>query len=278
LKTVIVYLAHTQERILNDAVFSILNLVHSGLLDTDAEVIVGTDKPDFFHHLPVKVWPLSVDQIEEWKGDIGFIHRTKPVFLTMVTAEHPNCNILYFDADTAISCKLTELLSWLDAGKALLHASEGTVETSKMPVYKPIRKLIDSGKLDLPDLASCVMYNAGVIGIPRTNVSDLDDVISAVDKYYPLIKNHIVEQMMFSYYTSARHQIVDTSDVIEHWWGKGTNTGPIISQCLKETKTLSLDVRAKRAAELMTMIKAAPLNPRLSFTERLKRSIRKRIG
>ena len=277
MKTKIVYLAHTQQRILDDAVFSILNLVYQGLENLDCEVIVGTDKPEFFASLPVTTWPITSTNITEWKGEINFIHRTKPVFLDLVVKRYPGCHLIYFDADTALKSELSVLLGKIDAGKAVMHASEGLINETDMAVYTQVRSKIADGTLDLDGLSESEMFNAGVIGIPASQTFILEKVIANLDKTYPKLRIHIIEQMLFSYYIGLRMQIIDSSSFAIHWWGKGLNTGPIISEFLNQTHELALPERALQANALIPKIESTPMNPKLSFFDKLKRSIKKRF-
>ncbi len=278
MSTKIVYLAHTQQRILDDVLFSMLNLINGGLTNLDCEVIVGTDQPNNFNELPVTVWPVSSSEIEQWKGAVNFIHRTKAVFLGLVADKYPEDHILYFDADTAIKVPLQVLLEKLDSGTVLMHASESTIRDAEMPVYRPIKRAIVSGNLDLPGLINSEMFNAGVIGVPRSLTSVFEDVVTGVDQVYPQLKVHIIEQMLFSYYLGKKSEVCATANDIIHWWGKGLNTGPLISEFLKDHRTTSLNKKAQLAAQLVTQIESTPMNPKLSFGKKLKRSLRKRFS
>lgn len=278
MSTKIVYLAHTQKRILDDAVFSILNLVHHGLAEAGAEVIVGTDKPELFENLPVTVWPISAEDIRTWKGEIDFIHRTKPMFLHLVAQQHHGSNILYFDADTAVKVSLSELIAEIERGNALMHASEGVLIDAMMPVYDQVRKAISSGSVSLLDLENSEMFNAGVIGIDSSKTDLLVELVSQLDSIYPRLRIHIIEQMLFAYLLGKNASVLDTSNEVVHWWGKGLNTGPIISEFLDQTAGLSLKERAAKAAQLLPQIESAPMNPKLSFAQKLKRSFKKRLG
>ncbi len=278
MNTKIIYLAHTQQRILDDAVFSILNLIHQVLASGDCSVLVGTDSPEVFENLPVEVWPITRADVIDWKADIGFIHRTKPVFMQLVASRFPNHNLLYFDADTALKRPLSELLQQLNTGKCLMHATEGKVGSATKPVYKQVRSAISSGILKQQGLEDAEMFNAGVVGIPKDAVGLIEKVITDLDEAYPKLKIHIVEQMLFSYYLSSSVGVADVSAQVYHWWGKGLNTGPIISGFLEKTSELPLGERAKKAAELLQTIEATPMNPKLSFTQKLKRSVKKRFS
>lgn len=278
MSTKIVYLAHSRTRILNDAVFSILNLVHQGLADAEIEVIVGTDRPHNFQGLPVTIWAVSASDIAEWKGNIDFIHRTKAVFLAKVAEKFPRSNILYFDADTALKVNVDQLIYFLSAGKAVMHESEKTIVKAEMPVYRQVRDHIDPNSLNLPGLLHTEMFNAGVIGVPRNETSVFEEVINGVDRIYPSLRIHIVEQMLFSYFISQRVQIEDCSNMVLHWWGKGLNTGPLIEKFLESTAKMPIHERADAASRLVAELEQVPMNPSLGFIEKLKRSFRKRFS
>ncbi|MGB0368153.1 MAG: hypothetical protein ACPGD8_02035 [Flavobacteriales bacterium] len=277
MSTKIVYLAHTQQRILDDAVFSILNLVHQGVEKLDCEILVGTDKPECFDGLPVTIWPVSEEQIEGWKGEIDFIHRTKPCFLALVAEANPEHNILYFDADTAVKSSLPKMLTQIGGGQAIMHASEGTLAEAEMPVYKKLRVGIKSGELNLDGLPQTEMFNAGVIGIPAKHTGIFREVVASVDVFYPKLKVHIVEQVLFSYLIGKKASVIDSSNQVVHWWGKGLNTGPVISEFLRSSGELNLEAKSAAAVRLVQTIEQTPFNRNPTFLERLKRSVKKRI-
>ena len=63
-----------------------------------------------------------------------------------------------------------------------------------------------------------VMFNAGVIGLDKTDIALLDEVIYLTDALFPRVKLQNVEQFAFGLVLQQRTRLRQSYDLIHHYW------------------------------------------------------------
>jgi hypothetical protein len=185
-------------------------------------VIYTTDKDSFYGWssvLPNLLFePVTMQQINEWRGAINFVHRVKIEIIKHFFSKYKG-NMLYCDTDTCPVQSLQALFSGIDNGKIYMHTCEGKIEHTGQ--FKKWHLFLQKNK-QLDFLrgvnVNCSMWNAGVIGFSDTYKSVLSGIAELTDNVYPLFKKHTVEQFAFSCFLQQQQEVTAAENHIYHYW------------------------------------------------------------
>ena len=156
----------------------------------DWEVTVYTTYPKLFSSLPVKVHPITREEIDAMRGPMGFGHRIKIRLLMKFAESVPDSEpICYLDADTYCVEPFNRF-----GGEAFMHHFDGNLGPEFVPeLHQGIssnRELFKSGGYaDFP--ADLAMYSGGLIYLPpggqrRTVLRDVLELTDFLCLWFPL--------------------------------------------------------------------------------------------
>jgi hypothetical protein len=277
--------AYGRTDVLQGAYFNILTFVyHISQRREQFHVVVYTDQPAFYSRLQfVECVFMSPEQIREWRGKDDFVHRLK-INVLLNAAERFGTSLLYCDSDTYFLNDPSVLLSRISEDASLMHLCEGAL--SKI-VHPNLHRFLAQRRVPCACIPGGIitehaaMWNAGVLGIHRTRLGLLRDVLDLTDRLYQIYFDRaVVEQFAFSLVLGSCTDLAPADDIIYHYWrGKSANSF-IIADFFDRTSGLSIEEAAGKAVELDPRDPPEPKRTiafaTKEFFRRLKHSIRKR--
>ncbi|WP_148561669.1 hypothetical protein [Pontibacter korlensis] len=212
------------------AIYALLSLlkVYRIKLPRSLHVVVYTDTPALFSQLQevisLELVYLSNEKFSSWKGDKQQLFRTK-IRLLQEMSNAGQGSIVYADTDIIFYKKVDKLFSWLNKGNTLLHTKEATLSTEGFQTYCDSfcgRQFTLASERSIDILDSHYMWNAGVIGLPRSKFSLVDDVLELNDRLLAINDLRLVEQLAFSVVLAVSSSLRECHDVIFHYcWNGG---------------------------------------------------------
>lgn len=215
------------------AVHSLL-ITNRWLSKSNSNLIIYTDSLDYFKDkfdeysiaANIVLIHLSEDKILEMRGPLDFVHRIK-ICLIQQTFERFDGTVLYLDSDMLVTADLYECLEKLQEGSSLMHQfeylfssyrfnEEGTIEREFYDYYSKDSIIIENKNYSYNELVAS--YNAGVIGLVRSQYNLLVDVFSVTDILYSSVKHHACEQFAFSLVLQTNTELHTCQSEVYHYW------------------------------------------------------------
>jgi len=257
-----VYLAHSQERFRKQTAFSILSLLEyfSGS-DFEYRIAVYTDEPEFFNKLEVETNQVSAEMLAGWKSKIDFVHRSK-ICVMIAAAERYEGKVMFLDSDNCLFQNPIDFLgSWDDETVVMEKLEYQLAQPADLvgKKYKRFFKKVDSFsgyKVGLNQ--EC--WNSGIIGLPETAQTKLQDVLSVCDEMHRQFNKHLSEQMAFSIVLSKHFKVIPFREYTYHWFGHGHAINKIVDRVLSDYETDNLDELIQKVAAVKDEVRNAPLN------------------
>jgi hypothetical protein len=218
----IVYLVFG-ENLLNyqQAIFSIFTILSHG--KEDARIVIVTDSPQHFNVIKDRVRFVEIDSalLETWKGDFGYFWRVKIKALELVAKRFPDTAMLYLDSDTFVFEPLTSLKENLKNGVNVMHTNEGPLNTfTTKTLRKMWRTLQGRTYAGVTITAETCMWNAGVLGIAKENLSNIATALTICDTMCAEKNGSwLIEQFSFSLALGSTSKRIAAEHAIGHYWG-----------------------------------------------------------
>lgn len=277
----IVYQSYGNESIYIQTLFSIFSLQHyiNDMLDKHIfNIIVYTDNPDYFSRYKIKTSLLTSDQIQKWKGKYNFIHRIKIKIIEDVARKY-NDAVIYIDSDTYFVKSPLMLFKSISPQISLMLNNEGKISKNN---FKRLYKYLLNTKIINVKNTTLYMWNAGLIGIDKSNLFIIKEVLDLNDQIYESFYRHIVEQFSFSYILQKNTIICPGSDYLVHYCGDKELVVEVIKSFFQSQKSLPIACIYKNASELEPLKKIEKKKKTLLFRFfdifiRLKKSLHKRF-
>jgi len=241
---------------------------------------VVSDHPEWFEDLPVTVERIDQKTIIEWKGNYEFLHRLKIKAIMHVRDKYDG-DLLYMDGDTCFFMDVEPIIALIEKGQSIMHEFEGRlIDCSNLT----LKRTFDFFKKD-PSIETSAglleikpeqeLFNAGVIGISREDAHLLETVLAYNDAAYPLFRNHVTEQLMFSHVLSIHTDVSPCDDAIYHWWGRAQKAGTMLAIFFNENNGNDVESMSANAHHFVDTLKTAEKD-RMTFFQNLGRSLEKR--
>ena len=188
-------------------------------------ICVITDHPSFFRKAGVEVISITEEQKAEWMRPHKFFFRTKIKGMEYLHNLYPDDNLLYLDSDTFLYGSLTELKKRLDEGHGLMHRCEGKPTAISHTARRLWKKAEGRSYGGITIGEQHQMWNAGVVGLPSGKISET--VTSALTLCDGMLNDgnneFITEQYSYSIALAEHTSLVNTDDLIGHYWGNSTD-------------------------------------------------------
>ena len=235
----IVHLAYGDERILQQARFSIATIQHWALrAEVAYRVVVYTDQPGRFGALGPHVHTelLEPAQLREWRGAIDYVHRIKPVVL-LRAAEKYGGTIVFMDSDTWCMADPFPRLAMADERTAILHLCEGRLSERKNGIFRKMHRFVKRARLPMPGgevvriSPDAEMWNSGVVALHHTVAAGiLDRTVALIDAIHAQYRKHITEQLALSWVLRERgFRLLPSDDLVAHYWPYTRELAPAIA-------------------------------------------------
>jgi hypothetical protein len=225
----LVYQAYGVQDVIEQTFFSILSLYHNKSETSPIKVAVYTDRKDLFENFfgstpNIELVEINREQINMWRGHIDFVHRVKIEILKDAGNRYKD-SIFYCDGDTFFKEDPTELFSQVNKDNSLMHIFESCLGRPDNRLTKKVFRSLKNRTFSLR--AQPVqfnedheMWNAGVIGIDRENLSYFDDILSLTDQLYAHYPKHVMEQLAVSYVLQTRSKLFSAKNTVHHYWNQ----------------------------------------------------------
>jgi len=276
----IVYQSYGSNTIYTQTLFSIFTLkhfLHEKGSDFPYHIIVYTDKAEVFSRYKIDTSIISQQLIQEWKGKYNFVHRVKIKIIEDIAQKY-NDTIIYIDSDTYFLKSPIGLFNSISPEISLMLTNEGQISKNN---HKLLYRFLSKNNFDVK-IKTRFMWNAGLIGIDKSNLHLIKQILELNDEVYEKFYRHIVEQFSFSYLLQINTSLNSTDDYLFHYCGDKDLVLEIISQFLDAQKSLPIPSIYKNAVELEPFKKIEKKEK--TFFEkfidvfvRLRKSINKRV-
>ena len=248
-------------------------LTHLQYPETVSRIVVMTDSPDYYRHLSddrVIVDEVRVDELHDWRGPHDFFWRIKIKALEQLAERYPEDHVMYTDADTFCFGDPAGLQRRLNAGETLMHAREGKLAELPTRTEREMWKQTQGntyGGISMNDQR--IMYNAGVVAIPRGKVKEAVALALRVcdDMCAAGVTRRLIEQFALSLALAETGQLGAANDTIGHYWGNKEGWNERIGQFFVyhhfASSSLATQVRASGEVDFRSI----PIYSRSSGTQ-----------
>lgn len=276
----IVYQSYGSNSIYTQTLFSIFTLKYyldEGESDFPYQIIVYTDNTEIFLRYKIDTSLITQQLIEEWKGKYNFIHRVKIKIIEDVAQKY-NDTIIYIDSDTYFLKSPIGLFNSISPEISLMLTNEGQISKNN---HKLLYKFLSKNKFDVKNKTR-FMWNAGLIGIDKSNLHLIKQILELNDEIFEKFYRHIVEQFCFSYFLQLNTRINSCDYYLYHYCGDKDLVLEIINHFFEAQKSVAIPSIYKNAVELEPFKKIQ--KEEKTFFEkfidvfvRLRKSINKRV-
>ena len=221
----LVYQSYGSTDILNECSYSILSLLKQGLNSEKIQIVIYTDRKDYFSFLPsdiISFVEMDEKTIKEYKGSYNFVHRLKIKVLQDCVTRFEG-KILYADSDIYFINSIETLFDQIDEANFLMCNNEGPIDVPGNRVFEKFSRFISENSSYLiqhmiPIPPDVTMWNAGIIGFVSPNKQLLDKVLYTNDTIFEKFKSHVVEQLSFCYQLQMHGTVHKSTDYVFHYW------------------------------------------------------------
>ena len=217
----LVYLSYGQGRHVQEIAFSALVAAYRLRADNvDCRIVVYTDRPPDFSGLPVAIEYVPAETMAEWGGPMQFGHRRKILAIKDALDKFGD-SLIYLDADTYFTRHPARAYERIAPGRTIMHIGEYCLWDNSC---SRLRRFVANHELRAISGARwsisprTAMFNAGVVGLHASDVGLLDEVLHLTDQIYPHVPSPIIEQFAFSVCLHQRTTLLQTHDIVHHYW------------------------------------------------------------
>ena len=181
------------------AKFSLLTFMNWVLNEDPVEIVILTENPDEFESYPVTVFPISLEQKNEWSLDGKYHFRIKNRGMAYIMDQlelTEQDKILFLDADTYFHKSPLPLFDLIQPNQALFYLNEGLIYNRKrFQVYidhlegKPIQ--IDNDVYELSKESA--MWGSLMVGIMPNMRPSLDWADKLMQVFIDMVPSHTIE-------------------------------------------------------------------------------------
>lgn len=223
MKDQLVYLCYGSGPIVAETEFSIVSAFRLEPAPAH-EVVVYTDSPQRFAHLPVRTVELDGELLSRWSGPDGYAHRRK---LEAVAAalRSTSGRVVFVDGDTWFRRPAGELFDRVDARRALMHVAENHLVSSGLDYNRELADHLRAGRFTdragtpYDFSADPVSWNSGVIGLTGDHVELVAEALHLLDQLQPAgLRVHTLEQFVLGAVLERSLEVGEALDVVYHYW------------------------------------------------------------
>jgi len=199
-----------------EARFSILSALYRAVDRNSFLIAVYTDAPAHYQDLPVRVYPLTADILQQWAGELRYHHRSKLCVLQQ--AVPLASKTVFIDTDTFFLRDPALLFAVVNENTCVvdeLYYSQLPVGVAQHPVVAEQLQKANIHPQNIP------VINSGLFGIACANSTVLDVALALNDAVYPASNNSLTtEQLVLGMAASTRTTLVADDAVIKHYWSR----------------------------------------------------------
>jgi len=241
------------------AKFSLLTFMNWVLTEDPIEIVILTEKPDEFESYPVKVFPISEDQKNEWSLDGKYNFRIKNRGMAYIMdqlelIEHDK--ILFLDTDTYFHKSPLLLFDLIKPNQALFYLNEGLIYNRKrFQVYidhlegKLIQ--IDDDEYELSKESA--MWGSLMVGIMPNMRHSLDWADKLMQVFIDMVPAHTIEPFSLAESLLRKYKMTEGKKYVSLYSTsrKKEYAIPLISEFLNKYQELSIDKQISLAQKVI---------------------------
>lgn len=208
------------------AKFSILTLLAYN--PSNVEVIILTDRPDFFSDIPSTILELSEEQKNQWSLDWRYHFRIKNRGLGYVIDTldlNGSDKILAVDTDGFFTSNITNLFERLGPNESTIFRNEGSIRKKKR--FKVYKDALDQKTFKTPaNKTYCMSPNAemwGTLlwGFQVSNKKILDEADDIMLCLLNIVDAHTIEPFALTEAIKADHNLFESKQYIRNYSTSG---------------------------------------------------------
>jgi heptosyltransferase-3 len=225
--------------------------------DNKPNVVVLTERPDYFSNFPIDVLEITSSLKDAWTVGGRYHFRIKNRGLRYITEQYPDMDkLLFLDTDTYFTEDTSHIFDEIDADKALLfYPEENIYEASGKNEYCKLHnqnfKLPNGEGYKLsPD---SVMWNSGVIGLDSNMFEQIDYADDIILVFMETdCKAHTIEQFALSEALRRNYTLVAAKNWVNHYSTSGRKdyARGVLVDFFKEHGHRSFDEQIKAAGKI----------------------------
>ncbi len=252
----IVYIAHSKERDLKRARFSILNLQYfSREIEQRHRIIVYTDSPAYFHDLDVLVEELDNITISTWQGARNSNERLRIMAMRDAFATYHGDVVMVQNETFYIDSP--EALFWeLSAGSSIMYEEVGPLncqdsdlpETIECLSAEPYQK--NASKALPAPAPGTMLFDMGIIAIHESDRALIKKILCYHDALAPHLGEKLSATLAFSYVLGTQTLLEEGNDWIDLYDKDCRLIDGILQDFFSENEGLPMEVLPNEAWRL----------------------------
>ena len=206
------------------------------------EIVVVTDRPVRFAWFDgiARSHPVTLDDITTWQGVVPFSMRVKLEVARHVAPR--DGALVLLDADTIATADLTPMVNALAERSLFMHKREFELASSRRrgnrALWRQLRGRTFGRWQFRPDDG---MWNSGVIALPATDVSLLEEALELYDVLAREgIRHFATEQLAAGLVLGRTGRLREAERWVTHYWGNRAQFDAEISRRLEEADAAGL--------------------------------------
>ena len=241
------------------AKFSLLTFMNWVLNEDALEIVILTENPDEFEAYPVTVFPISVEQRNEWSLDGNYYFRIKNRGMAYIMDQlelTEQDKILFLDTDTYFHKPPLTLFDLIQPNQALFYLNEGLIYNRKrFQVYidhlegKPIQ--IDNDVYELSKESA--MWGSLMVGIMPNMRPSLDWADKLMQVFIDTVPAHTIEPFSLAESLLRKYKMTEGKKYVSLYSTsrKKEHATPIIAEFLNKCQALPIDKQISLAQKVI---------------------------
>lgn len=185
------------------AKYQILRGYSDGFYTSDSAISVVTDRPDLFEGYPIDLRTISQDEIRDWSfaGQCHFGIKNRA--LASVIKEKPESKFILLDTDMYWKRNPAKLSNKMSERCVILYRDEGKIFGSRNRSIQQFETGLRDQVIAYSKGTYCLqevshMWGSAIIGLEKSGGHIFDIAYELIEKIYPLVDAHTVEQFALS--------------------------------------------------------------------------------
>lgn len=252
----IVYVAHTRERDLKRARFSILNLQHfAAEMEMRHRIVVYTDSPGYFNDLDVLIEEMDNITISMWQGTSASTERVRIMAMRDAFATYHG-NVVMVGNETFYLDNPSSLFLELSDGSSLMYEELASLADLSInlpaelpylttePYKKQERKLLPAPP------ASTSIFDSAIVGIHENDRQVIKKVLCYFDALQGYMPDKLAAIAAFSFVLGNNTLLQEANDWVDLYDGENKAADGLIQQFFKDNEGLPNEVLPTEAWRL----------------------------
>ena len=260
MRKILLYIIYGEDQSYYDgAIFSFLTFQYWIKSYSDIEIIVLTEKPEFFEPYQVKTFSISEKQKNEWSINGKYHFRIKNRGMAYIMDKlklKNNDKILFLDADTYFNKSPLPLFDLIKPNQALSYLNEGLIYDRKR--FKVYIDHLEGKALQIDDEVyelskDSAMWGSLMVGIMPNMRANLDWADKLMRVFIDIVPAHTIEPFSLAESLLRKYKMVEGKNYVSLYSTsrKKEHAKEIISKFLIKTEGLPIDKQINLAQKVI---------------------------